>query len=514
VRLTDLLILPVAALWQQKLRTLLTTLGVVFGAFVLAASLSIGEGVQEMIDRESHRQDISRRVQVFPNWNPVRANSDSRDLKVEGNLTDARRERIRKSLAELTQRFNQSQVRTELSRGRLNKIAALPHVSRLVPLVRDSGFALLGKRSAGVQVLSARPDDEACRRRIVAGRFFDAPDQSAVVVSEVLAYRLGLVNDADIDGLIGKPLRLEFRTQKSEPEFHIHIRRQQGIPSREELAALDKATARLPGALEKLGLTRPEAEALRKALRGDSAAEPEVFTEEFTVVGVTRNPTDEELKGPWDPFRVDDSDVLLPYQTAMDLYFRGPGHEKEGVSQAVLLVDTEQNVKDVVTRVKELGLEVRAAVEFIERERLLYLLIFGGMTCVAAVALLVSALGIANTMLMSVLERTREIGIMKAVGADNRDLQFIFLVEGALIGLIGSGIGLLLAWAASYPGDAWVRSMVMRDIKIELKGAIFVFPPWMAVTVLGFTVLVTTLAAVYPARHAARIDPVSALRHE
>jgi len=514
VRLTDLLILPIAALWQQKLRTLLTTLGVVFGAFVLAASLSIGEGVQETIDRESHRQDILRRVQVFPNWNPVSAISNSRDLKVEGNMTDARRERIRKLLAERTQWSNRSQVLTELSRERLNKIAALPHVSRLVPLVRNDGFALLGKRSERVEILSARPDDEACRRRIVAGRFFDTPDQSAVVVNEFLAYRLGLVNDADVEGLIGKPLRLEFRTQKTEPGFGIYVMRRPGIESREERAALDKVTARLPGALEKLGLTKPQAEVLRKALQGGSVAEPEVFTEEFRVVGVIRNPTDEELKGRWDPLRVDYADVLLPYQTAMDLYFREPGHEKDGVNQAVLIVDSEQNVKDVVTRVKELGLESRAAVEFIERERLIYLLIFGGMTCVAAVALLVSALGIANTMLMSVLERTREIGIMKAVGADNRDLQFIFLVEGALIGVLGAGIGLLLAWAASYPGDAWVRSMVLRDIKIDLKAAIFVFPPWMAVTVLVFTVLVTTLAAVYPARHAARIDPVSALRHE
>src|SRR5580693_6519400 len=156
----------------------------------------------------------------------------------------------------------------------------------------------------------------------------------------------------------------------------------------------------------------------------------------------------------------------------------------------------------------------QSIINFIERQRLMYLLIFGGMNCVAAVALLVSALGIANTMLMSVLERTREIGIMKAVGADNGHLQFIFLVEGALIGLLGAGVGLLLAWAASYPGDAWVRSMVMRDIKIDLKGPIFVFAPWMAVTVLLFTVLVTTLAAGYPARHAARIDPGSALRHE
>jgi putative ABC transport system permease protein len=513
VRLIDLLTLPVIALWQQKLRTLLTTLGVVFGAFVLAASLSISEGVQETIDRESHRQDISRRVQVFPNWNPPSTKSDSREVKVEGNMTDARRERIRKSLTQLEQRTNRSQVRTEISRDRMNTLAALPHVSRLIPLVYNNGFALLGKKSEGVQLVSARPDDEARQRRIVAGRFFDTPDQRAVVVSEFLAYRLGLVNDADIESVIGKPLRLEFRTQKSEPGLGIYVMGLRGFMSREGRAALDKVTARLPGALDKLGLTKPEAEVLRNALQGRSTTEPVVYTEEYPIVGVIRAPTDEEQKGPWDPLRVD-AEVLLPYQTAVDLYFRESDTEKDGVNQVVLLVDSEQNVKDVVARVKELGLESQAAVEFIERQRLIYLLIFGGMTCVAAVALLVSALGIANTMLMSVLERTREIGIMKAVGADNRDLQFIFLVEGALIGILGAGFGLLLAWAASYPGDAWVRSMIMRDIKIDLKGAIFVFPPWMAVTVLLFTVLVTTLAAVYPARHAARIDPVSALRHE
>ncbi len=172
------------------------------------------------------------------------------------------------------------------------------------------------------------------------------------------------------------------------------------------------------------------------------------------------------------------------------------------------------NVKEVAKQVEDLGLDSRAAIEFIERERLTYILIFGGMTCVAGVALLVSSLGIANTMLMSVLERTREIGIMKAVGADNRHLQFIFLVEGGLIGLAGALIGLLLAYSASFPGDTWVRSMVQRDMKIDLHGSIFAFPPWIGVTVVFFTVLVTTVAALYPARHAAKIDPVKALRHE
>jgi putative ABC transport system permease protein len=187
VRLTDLLILPVAALWQQKLRTLLTTLGVVFGAFVLAASLSIGEGVQETIDRESHRNDISRRIEVFPKWNRVGALASSADVKVEGNMTDARRERIRKSLLELKQLSNPAGVRTELTRQRMDQLAALSHVDRLVPLVYNDGFALFGSRSERALVLSARPDDESCRRRIVAGRLFDAPDQRAVVVSEFLA---------------------------------------------------------------------------------------------------------------------------------------------------------------------------------------------------------------------------------------------------------------------------------------------------------------------------------------
>ncbi len=513
MRLIDVLTLPVAALWQQKLRALLSTLGVVFGAFVLAASLSIGEGVQETIDRESLRRDILRRVDVSPRSNPVSTSSFVRNLKVEGNMTDARRDRIRKLLAELKQRSTPSLARMGLSHERLNQLAELPHVSRVVPFVFNGGFALFGPSSEAVQILSARPEDEAARRRIVAGRFFDSPDQRALVVSEFLAYRLGLKNDADIEGLIGKPLRLEFRTQKTEPGFGVYIVNLSRFNSREVLAALDKVTARLPGALELLGLSKREAEVLREALQGGSAAEPDVFAEEFPVVGVMRNSTDEELKGIWDPLRVD-SDVLLPYRTAMDLYFRRPRKNEEGVNQAILWVDSDQNVKDVVSRVEEMGLVSRAPVEFIERERLIYLLIFGGMTCVAAVALLVSGLGIANTILMSVLERTREIGIMKAVGADNRDLQLIFLVEGALIGLLGSTLGLLLAWAASYPGDAWVRSMIMREMKIDLDSAIFVFPPWVAMTVLVFTVLVTTLAAVYPARHAARIDPVSALRHE
>jgi putative ABC transport system permease protein len=180
----------------------------------------------------------------------------------------------------------------------------------------------------------------------------------------------------------------------------------------------------------------------------------------------------------------------------------------------ILFVDDMRNVKEVVDRVKDLGFESRSIVEMIERERLTYLLIFGGMTCVAGVALLVASLGIANTMLMSVLERRREIGIMKAVGAADWQLQAVFVLEAALIGLVGGSLGLLLAWSVSFPGNAWVRSMVHRDMKTHLSGSIFAFPRWIGMTVILFTVGVTVIAALYPARRAAKVDPVSALRHD
>jgi putative ABC transport system permease protein len=79
---------------------------------------------------------------------------------------------------------------------------------------------------------------------------------------------------------------------------------------------------------------------------------------------------------------------------------------------------------------------------------------------------------------------------------------------------VGGVLGLLLAWTASYPADAWARSLISRDLKFELKESLFVFPAWLTVGAVLFAVVVTTLAAVYPARRAARVEPLQALRHE
>jgi putative ABC transport system permease protein len=141
----DLLRLPLASLGQQKLRTCLTTLGVVFGAFVLAASLSINEGVQQTIERESSKGDVSRKVTVFPRSRAVESKAAA-DVKVAGRMSADRRERIRKVLAQRARYSRSGQEHIRLTQDRLEKLSRIAHVGRMIAIV--GGMACSASRSS------------------------------------------------------------------------------------------------------------------------------------------------------------------------------------------------------------------------------------------------------------------------------------------------------------------------------------------------------------------------------
>jgi putative ABC transport system permease protein len=509
----DLVRFAISALWQQKVRTLLTLLGVIFGSFVLTASLSIGQGVQNAIAKIAKENEALRLVRAMPEWMPSVPNEKADEPKVKGEMSETRRARLQRVLTQFEAATSGRGQRVKLTEKTIAELRAIPHVASVIPHAFLNGFAVLGDRSSQTTVNAVRPADKKGIARLAAGRFPDTADEPVAVVSEFLLYRMGIENEADDAGVLGQKLSLEFHPETNTTGLRIYAQHPQGKQStREEAAVLEEIKRQLPKVIEQLNL-KPEQLAALGSLIKQPEEEPQgLYLQEFTIVGVTRAPTEEEERD-WEANSLAGG-VLLPYETAAKLYFNVPGMRDEGVNEASILVDEESNVKEVLGEVRKVGLRGMALLEFIEREKLLYLMIFGGMTCVAAVAMLVAALGIANTMLISVLERTREIGIMKAVGARSGQLQAIFLVEGALIGAIGGGLGLLFAWASSFPGDAWVRRMATRDLNVDLKESIFVFPPWLVMSVVGAATLVTVLAAVYPARRAARLDPVTALRHE
>jgi putative ABC transport system permease protein len=131
---------------------------------------------------------------------------------------------------------------------------------------------------------------------------------------------------------------------------------------------------------------------------------------------------------------------------------------------------------------------------------------------VGSIALTVASLGIINTMVMSILERTREIGIMKAVGGSDEDIRRIFLIEATLIGFVGGAFGIVLGWAVGRVIN------LGANIYLQNQGApaanLFTIPWWLVAGGVGFALLISLLAGSFPAMRAARLDPIQALRHD
>ncbi|HYG57754.1 MAG TPA: ABC transporter permease [Symbiobacteriaceae bacterium] len=128
-------------------------------------------------------------------------------------------------------------------------------------------------------------------------------------------------------------------------------------------------------------------------------------------------------------------------------------------------------------------------------------IITGVLSAVAGISLLVGGVGIMNIMLVSVTERTREIGLRKAIGASYRDILYQFLIEAVVLSLIGGAIGVVLAAIPTYFVGRWLKISLLPDL--------------MSVTLaIGFSIAVGVLFGVYPASKAARLDPIDALRYE
>ena len=185
----------------------------------------------------------------------------------------------------------------------------------------------------------------------------------------------------------------------------------------------------------------------------------------------------------------------------------------EGMFQsAVVKVTRPQHTQDVQERIKKLGFTAFSLNDALQGAKRAFLILDLILGLIGSIALAVASLGIMNTMVMSILERTREIGIMKAIGGSDGDVRRIFLIEASVIGFLGGVFGVGLGWIVGRIINFGANQYIVSQG--GTPGSLFSVPLWLVAAAIGFSIFVSLAAGLYPARRAARLDPIHALRHD
>lgn len=215
------------------------------------------------------------------------------------------------------------------------------------------------------------------------------------------------------------------------------------------------------------------------------------------------------------------TNIYMPIQSAYDIL---EDKEKDEYDSIIIKVKDESQIDEAIAEIQEklmlkrhvqankLDFSISSNKEMQEQRQEMTSSLTTFLTAIAAVALLVGAVGIANTMFTSVLEKTREIGIMKAIGAKNKDILIIFLLNSGLIGLVG-GIGGIILGVLGSSLVGYLGSSAATGTAGRLFGTTLITPGLVIFSLL-FSLIIGMIAGVIPAYRASKLNPVDALRYE
>jgi putative ABC transport system permease protein len=213
--------------------------------------------------------------------------------------------------------------------------------------------------------------------------------------------------------------------------------------------------------------------------------------------------------------------VFLPLKLAEGLHVMQPTDLRE-ISRAAsdqpvyssvsVRVKNPSQVQPVEDAIKKMGFTTFSILDASRGLRQFFAVLYAFLGIFGSLALMVASIGIVNTLVMAILERRREIGIMKAIGASDSDVKRLFFAEAGAMGILGGVVGVLLGWAIGQVINVGTNVYLKRQ---SLPPEHFWAVPWWLVAVaIGFSFVVSLLSGLYPAGRAAKLDPVQALRYE
>ena len=179
-------------------------------------------------------------------------------------------------------------------------------------------------------------------------------------------------------------------------------------------------------------------------------------------------------------------------------------------TNAMVQVDDIDHVDAVASEIQNLGYKVSTNAEYVKSMQKQFAMIQAVLGGIGAVSLFVAAIGIMNTMMMSIYERTKEIGVIKVLGCSLKNIKQMFLLEAAFIGFIGGLVGNLLSFLMSFI----INTLTGNGSAMGLEGNISYIPPWLVLASMAFAVLVGMAAGYFPALRAMKLSPLAAIRNE
>ena len=179
-------------------------------------------------------------------------------------------------------------------------------------------------------------------------------------------------------------------------------------------------------------------------------------------------------------------------------------------NRAQIFVDDMEYVQEVQKQIADMGFQVSSQADWMESTKQQSSMIQAVLGGIGAVSLFVAAIGIANTMMMSIYERTKEIGVMKVLGCDMGNIRNMFLIESGFIGFMGGVAGILLSYSISVVINRFVNLEEMNG----LTGSLSRIPPWLSAAAVVFAIFVGMAAGFMPAMRAMKLSPLAAIRNE
>jgi putative ABC transport system permease protein len=451
MRISDYIEQSFSNLWKKKLRTILTIFGVMIGIGALVSMFSFGQGIQDNITNTFNELQLFNYVSVYPPSD----NNHKIPHSEDPNVTE--------QAGPYTQILDDEFIRF---------ITEIDGVESAFPEVRFPGMIRFNEEEkfSLVQVL---PTDvcQSGLMKLRSGRPYTPSDANALIISDSLLRRM---NIKDPETVIGQEIEISTLTVNlslSNIPNIVNFLRGKGLPFSRQSYQFT-----IVGVTEKMGFAGP------MPVRSDV----------FIMPAESDNMNKLSLTSIWDLFQA--------------------SQQAKGYSMVNIKLSSTKSIEPVKKKMEERGFRTFALIDHLEEIKTGFIFMNMFLFAVGMIAITVAALGIINTMVMSILERYKEIGIMKAVGASDGDVKKIFLFESGAIGFLGGVLGLILSWLVSMLINQIINYFMVKQGAPYMD--YFSFRWWLVSGAIVFSTLISLAAGIYPTMRAARVDPVVALRHD